>query len=124
MDTIGPIKSAGLKGEIGALLVTDAASKYRRIHSFTFKSCILDYIFGFCRRIATHIHLFLKYLHSDEGTEFISYDLLKFYQNNGIHVKFSSIIVQQLHRSAERNNRTTLETMRSFLVAANLPEYF
>lgn len=66
----------------------------------------------------------IKYLQTDNGTEYINREFENYLRTNGIQRRLSVAYCSAQNRIAERKNRTLLEAARCLLIQAGLPTKF
>ena len=64
----------------------------------------------------------LKILRSDGGGEFVNSELRNHFVKNGIHHETTTADTPQQNGTAERFNRTLLESVRALIHASGIPE--
>ena len=72
------------------------------------------------RALEQEIYLFIKFLRTDNGTEFTSKEFDNYCKKDGIERHKTTVYTPQQNGVAERMNMTLLERARSMLSNANL----
>nr|GFC70477.1 putative ribonuclease H-like domain-containing protein [Tanacetum cinerariifolium] len=70
-----------------------------------------------------NLQLQVQHVRTDNGTEFKSKTLAKFFDELGITQQFSFARTPQQNGVVERRNRTLVEATRTMLTFANLPSF-
>lgn len=120
-DTVGPFRQESLGGAKYFLLCKDEASSYKFGFSISTKSEIPTIV----KRIISMAELQSKNrnlcINTDNGSEFINYELDSFLKEKGINHKTSIPYVPQQNGFIEREVRTVIETARTLLHESGLP---
>jgi transposase InsO family protein len=122
LDTWGPARTAGLRGEKYMLVLIDEATEFisaRLMRSKTEAAPLIkEYKLSMEKQ---YPNFMLKILRSDNaGDLLLSNDMLKWMKDNGITHEESPPYTPQLNGKAERVNRTIMEPTRSILAMGKL----
>ena len=126
VDLCGPMETAGIKGEKYFLAITDEATDFTEAYTFTGKDSevIVDAIMEFIARMENQLDKRVKRIKADGGGEFINDQLIEFTKTKGIILDQTNPYTPQQNGTAERKNRTLVETARCLLAQACLPKRF
>lgn len=117
-----PVVSVG--GNKYALIIVDHKSRFIFGISIESKSQVPEKLIKFILNRQTRYKKKVRFIRTDNGTEFVNNMLETFCENNGIqHQKTNSYSPQQ-NGIVERNNRTIFETVRTLLNSANVPHEY
>ncbi|GJU57070.1 putative ribonuclease H-like domain-containing protein [Tanacetum coccineum] len=97
---------------------------HRRLRHLNFKTMNKLVRGNLVRGIENLIHLRVKMIRCDNGTEFKNRDMNQFYEMKGIKREFSVARTPQQNGVAERKNRTLIEVARTMLANSKLPTTF
>ncbi|GJU09657.1 putative ribonuclease H-like domain-containing protein [Tanacetum coccineum] len=124
MDMFGPTNVKSLMKKSYYLVVTDDFSRF----SLVFFSATKDETSGILKTFITEIENQLdhkvKFIRSDNGTEFKNSIMNQFCEIKGIKREFSVARTPQQNGIAERKNRTLIEVARTMLIDSKLPTTF
>ena len=103
---------------------TDDLSRYEYIYLMKYKSEIVERFKEFQSEVENHRNKKIKFLRSDRGDEYLSYEF-------GLQLKQCGIVSQltppgtpQRYGVSERRNRTLLDMVRSMMSLIDLPQSF
>ena len=106
------------------LTFTDDLSRYGYIYLMKHKSETFEKFKGFQSEVENHRNKKIKFLRSDHGDEYLSYEF-------GLQLKQCGIVSQltppgtpQCYGVSEHRNHTLLDMVRSMMSLANLPLCF
>ena len=123
-DVCGPMSVKAHGGYRYFLTFTDDLSRYGYIYLMTHKSETFEKFKEFQSEVENHRNKKIKFLRSDRGGEYLSYEF-------GLHLKQCGIVLQltppgtpQLNGVSEHRNRTLLDMVRSMMSLIDLPLSF
>src|SRR6187399_1496743 len=123
-DVCGPMSVEARGGYHYFLTFTDDLRRYGYIYLMKHKSETFEKFKEFQREIENHRNKKIKFLRSDRGREYLSYEF-------GLHLKQCGIVSQltppgtpQRNGVSERRNRTLLDMVRSMMSLTDLPLSF
>ena len=106
------------------LTFTDDLSRYAYIYLMKHKSEIVEKFKEFQSEVENHCNKKIKFLRSDRGGKYLSYEF-------GLHIKQCGIVSQltppgtpQRYGVSERRNHTLLDMVRSMMYLTDLPLLF
>lgn len=121
-DLIGPITPPSLAGSIYVLLLTDEYSGYRNAYFIKTKDEVCKKIEEYITAVEVETGYRLKTIYSDCGTEFLNNKVRTILDIEHVRLLTSSPYTPAQNGTAERSNRTMIESTRSMLSAAKLPK--
>ena len=121
-DIIGPINTASIKGAKYIITFVDDYSRYTLVYPVREKSQLLDCFKEYKAKVEHTSKRKISCVRSDQGKEYMSKEFKSFLNDNSIHHETSSTYTPQQNGLAERANRTLINTARSLLISARLPE--
>ncbi len=123
-DVCGPISVVARGGYRYFVTFTDDLSRYGYIYLMKHKSETFEKFKEFQNEVENHRNKKIKFLRSDRGGEYLSYEF-------GMHMKQCGIVPQltpagtpQRNGVSERRNRTLLDMVRSMMALTDLPLSF
>ena len=99
----------------------DDYSRYTWVHFLSSKAETPSVIIKFIKRIQVGIQAQVRFIRTDNGTEFTNQILQNFFDSIGITHQRSVAYTPQQNSVVERRNRTLVEVARTVLSSANLP---
>src|SRR3954467_2222015 len=123
-DVCGPMNVSARGGYRYFVTFTDDLSRYGYIYLIKHKSETFEKFKEFQSEVKNHRNKKIKFLRSDRGGEYLSYEF-------GLHLKQCGIVSQltpprtpQRNGVSERRNRTLLDMVRSMMSLTDLPLSF
>jgi transposase InsO family protein len=123
-DVCGPMSVSARGGYRYFITFTDDLSRYGYIYLIKHKSETFEKFKEFQSEVENHRNKKIKFLRSDRGGEYLSYEF-------GMHLKKYGIVPQltpagtpQRNGVSERRNRTLLDMVRSMISLTDLPLSF
>ena len=120
-NVCGPMSVEARGGYRYFLTFTDDLSRYGYIYLMKHKSETFEKFKEFQSEVENHRNKKIKFLRSDRGGEYLSYEF-------GLHLKQCGIVSQlmppgtpQRNSVSERRNRTLLDMVRSMISLTDLP---
>ncbi|GBO30536.1 Retrovirus-related Pol polyprotein from transposon TNT 1-94, partial [Araneus ventricosus] len=124
MDTWGPIKVTGRNGERYYLSIIDDFSKKTSVYPLREKSEVFRVFKNHVSRAERFIGRKVKYIRTDNGSEFTNDNFKTFCADNGIKHEFTNIYTPEQNGVAERYNQTALDCSRCMLADSGLDNKF
>ncbi|GBN57636.1 Retrovirus-related Pol polyprotein from transposon TNT 1-94 [Araneus ventricosus] len=124
MDTWGPIKVTGRNGERYYLSIIDDFSKKTSVYPLREKSEVFRVFKNHVSRAERFIGRKVKYIRTDNGSEFTNDNFKTFCADNGIKHEFTNIYTPEQNGVAERYNQTALDCSRCMLADGGLDNKF
>ncbi|GJR78106.1 retrovirus-related pol polyprotein from transposon TNT 1-94 [Tanacetum coccineum] len=116
MDLCGPMRVHMINGKKYILVIIDNYSRFTWVKFFRSKDETPEVVIKFLKQIQASLNKTVRYIHTDNGTEFINKDLTEYYERVSIfHQKTVSRTPQQ-NGVVERHNRTLVEAARTMLI--------
>lgn len=123
-DVWGPIKTASLGGAKYYVEFIDDHSKYCEIRFMKSKTEVFEKIQEYVALVERQKGKKVKMIQSDNGREYINTEFDNFLKQKGISRRLTVPHNPEQNRTAERKNRTLLDTTRCLLMDANLPDQY
>ncbi|CAB0021134.1 unnamed protein product, partial [Nesidiocoris tenuis] len=115
------MRTKSLGGASYFVTFTDEKSRYSRVYFLKHKNEVLENFKNFKNEVETFTGKKIKYLQSDNGTEYVNGSFNKFLLDSGIQRRLSAPFTPQQNGLAERLNRTLLDKARCLMAEGNLP---
>jgi hypothetical protein len=123
-DVCGPMPVESNGGRKYFVTFTDDYSRYCSVYFLRFKSEVLEKFKEFEAMTRNECGYGIKALRSDNGGEYISDEFQNYLKSKGIRHELTTPYSPQQNGVAERSNRTLMESARSMLAHARLPESY
>ena len=123
MDLIGPNRTASLGGCTYCLVIVDDYSRYTWVIFLKSKNDAFAEFTRLMRKIQNQKEVVIKYIRTDNGTEFKNSPFEEYCDKLGIEHNFSAPRTPQQNGVVERKNRTLEEMARTMLSEYSLPRY-
>ncbi|KAJ9560760.1 hypothetical protein OSB04_005920 [Centaurea solstitialis] len=124
MDLFGPTNVMSIGKKSYCLVIVDDYSRFTWVFFLRTTDETSGLIKPFVIRVENKTNLKVKFIRSDNGTEFKNADLNSFCEAKGIERQYSAPRTPQQNGVAERRNRTLIEAARTMLVDSKLPITF
>ena len=121
MDLCGPMRVVSRNGKKYILVIVDDYSRYTWVHFLASKAETPSVIIKFIKRIQVGLQAQVRFIRTDNGTEFTNQILQNFFDSIGITHQRSVAYTPQQNGVVERRNHTLVEAARTMLSSANLP---
>lgn len=106
------------------LTVIDDYSRYTTLYLIKHKSEVEEKIRSFVKEMETQYGKTVRIIRSDNGGEYTSKSLSKYYEIKGIRPQYTAPFSPQQNGVAERKNRLLIEMTRCLLLQAKLPKTY
>ncbi|GJU97002.1 retrovirus-related pol polyprotein from transposon TNT 1-94 [Tanacetum coccineum] len=116
MDLCGPMRVQTINGKKYILVIVD---DYYRFTCFKFlrsKDETPEVVIKFLKQIQVGLNKTIRYIHTDNGTEFFNKDLTAYYERVGIFHQKTVPRTPQQNGVVKRRNRTLVEAARIMLI--------
>lgn len=123
-DLCGPMKTHSLGGARYFIVFIDDYSRWCEIRFLKSKNDVLDVFKAYKNLVENQTGCKIRALQSDNGTEFCNKEFQNFLDEHGIKRRLTTPYTPQQNGTAERKNRTLVETARCLLMDSNLPPSF
>lgn len=119
-DVCGPFSNVSIGGSKYFLLFKDDYSKYRTVYFLKSKDEVFDKTVDFVRMAKNCFGINIQTVRSDNAKEYVSHRIEQFLAREGIKHEKTVPYTPEQNGSAERENRTIVESARTMLAAKNL----
>ncbi|GJY26613.1 retrovirus-related pol polyprotein from transposon TNT 1-94 [Tanacetum coccineum] len=123
MDLCGPMRVQSINGKKYILVIVDDYSRFTWVKFLRSKDETPEFVINFLKQIQVGLNKTVRYIRTDNGTEFVNQVMSKYYEGVGIfHQKFIPRTPQQ-NGVVERQNRTLVEAARTMLIFSKAPMF-
>ncbi|GJT91790.1 retrovirus-related pol polyprotein from transposon TNT 1-94, partial [Tanacetum coccineum] len=123
IDLCGPMRVQTINGKKYILVIVDDYSRFTWVMFLRLKDETPEVVMKFLKQIQVGLNKTIRYIHTDNGTEFVNKDLTAYYERVGIfHQKIVPRTPQQ-NDIVERRNRTLVEAARTMLIFSKAPMF-
>ncbi|GJW31481.1 retrovirus-related pol polyprotein from transposon TNT 1-94 [Tanacetum coccineum] len=105
-----------INGKKYILVIVDDYSRFTWVKFFRSKDETLEFVIKFIKKIQVSLNITVRYIRTDNGTEFVNQVLTKLYESVGIFHQKSVPRTPQQNGVVERRNRTLVEAARTMLI--------
>ena len=123
-DVCGPMSIPARGGFLYFVTFTDDLSRYGYIYLMRQKSETFEKFKEFQNEVENHRNKKIKFLRSDRGGEYLSYEFGEHLKSRGIVSQLTPPGTPQRNGVSERRNRTLLDMVRSMMSLTELPLSF
>ncbi|GJY67771.1 retrovirus-related pol polyprotein from transposon TNT 1-94 [Tanacetum coccineum] len=116
MDLCGPMRVQTINRKKYILVIIDDYSWFTWVKFLRSKDETLEVVIKFLKQIQVGLNKTIRYIHTDNGTEFVNKDLTAYYERVGIFHQKTVPRTPQQNGVVERWNRTLVEAARTMLI--------
>ncbi|GKA71556.1 retrovirus-related pol polyprotein from transposon TNT 1-94 [Tanacetum coccineum] len=116
MDLCGPMRVQTINGKKYILVIVDDYSRFTWVKFLRSKDETPEVVIKFLKQIQIGLNKTVRYIRTDNGTEFVNQVLTEYYERVGIFHQKSVPRTPQQNGVVERRNRTLVEAARTMLI--------
>ncbi|GKE10309.1 retrovirus-related pol polyprotein from transposon TNT 1-94 [Tanacetum coccineum] len=116
MDLCGPMRVQTINGKKYILVIVDDYSRFTWVKFLRSKDETPEFVIKFLKQIQVGLNKTVRYIRTDNGTEFVNQVLTQYYESVGIFHQKSVPRTPQQNGVVERQNRTLVEAARTMLI--------
>nr|GEW15336.1 integrase, catalytic region, zinc finger, CCHC-type, peptidase aspartic, catalytic [Tanacetum cinerariifolium] len=116
MDLCGPMRVQTINGKKYILVIVDDYSRFTWVKFLRSKYETSDVVIKFITKIQVGLNKTVRYVRTDNGTEFVNHTMTEYYERIGIFHQKSVPRTPQQNGVVERWNRTLVEAARTMLI--------
>ncbi|GJV85689.1 retrovirus-related pol polyprotein from transposon TNT 1-94 [Tanacetum coccineum] len=116
MDLCGPMRVQTINGKKYILVIIDDYSRFTWVKFLRSKDETPEVVIKFLKQIQVGLNKTIRYIRTDNGTEFVNKDLTAYYERVGIFHQKTVPRTPQQNGVVERWNRTLVEAARTMLI--------
>ncbi|GKD10347.1 gag-pol polyprotein [Tanacetum coccineum] len=105
-----------INGKKYILVIVDDYSRFTWVKFLRSKDETPDFVIKFLKQIQVGLNKTVRYIRTDNGTEFVNHTLTQYYESVGIFHQKSVLRTPQQNGVVERRNRTLVEAARTMLI--------
>ncbi|GJX12210.1 retrovirus-related pol polyprotein from transposon TNT 1-94 [Tanacetum coccineum] len=122
LDLCGPMQVQMINGEY-ILVIIDDYSRFTWVKFLRSKDETPEVVIKFLKQIQVGLNKTVRYIRTDNGTEFVNKDLTEYYERVGIFHPKTILRTPQQNNVVERRNRTLVEAARIMLIFSKAPMF-
>ncbi|GJV33834.1 retrovirus-related pol polyprotein from transposon TNT 1-94 [Tanacetum coccineum] len=123
MDLCGPMRVQTINGKKYILVIVDDYSRFTWVKFLRSKDETPAVVIKFLKQIQVGLNKTVRYVRTDNGTEFVNKDLTDYYERVGIFHQKTVPRTPQQNGVVERRNRTLVEAARTMLIFSKAPMF-
>ncbi|GJR64237.1 retrovirus-related pol polyprotein from transposon TNT 1-94, partial [Tanacetum coccineum] len=123
MDLCGPMRVQSIKGKKYILVIVDDYSRFTWVKFLRSKDETPEFVTNFLKQIQVGLNKTVRFIRTDNGTEFINQVMSEYYEGVGIFHQKSVPRTPQQNRVVERRNRTLVEAARTMMIFLKAPMF-
>ncbi|GJX92697.1 retrovirus-related pol polyprotein from transposon TNT 1-94 [Tanacetum coccineum] len=123
MDLCGPMRVQSINGKKYMLVIVDDYSRFTWVKFLSSKDETPEFVINFLKQIQFGLKKTVRYIRTDNGTEFVNQVMSKYYEGVGIFHQKSVLRTPQQNSVVERRNRTLVEAARTMLIFSKAPMF-
>nr|GEU37354.1 retrovirus-related Pol polyprotein from transposon TNT 1-94 [Tanacetum cinerariifolium] len=116
MDICGPMRVQIINGKKYILVIVDDYSRLTWVKILRSKDKTPEVVIKFIQQIQVGLNKTIRYVRTDNGTEFVNHNLTEYYDRIGIFHQKTVPRTPQQNGVVERGNCTLVETARTMLI--------
>ncbi|GKE29326.1 retrovirus-related pol polyprotein from transposon TNT 1-94, partial [Tanacetum coccineum] len=121
MDLCGPMRVQSINGKKYILVIVDEYSRFTWVMFLRSKDETPAFIINLLKQLQVGLNKIVRFVRTDNGTEFVNKDLIDYYENVGITHEKTVPRTPQQNGVVERRNRTLVEAARTMLIFSKAP---
>nr|GEW11278.1 ribonuclease H-like domain-containing protein [Tanacetum cinerariifolium] len=118
MDLYGPMRVQTINGKKYILVIIDDYMRFTWVKFLRSKDETLKVVIKFLKQIQVSLNKTVRFIYTDNGTEFVNHDLTYYYESVGIFHQKSVSRTPQQNDVVKRGNHTLVEAARAMLVVS------
>ncbi|GJZ30940.1 retrovirus-related pol polyprotein from transposon TNT 1-94, partial [Tanacetum coccineum] len=123
MDLCSPMGVQSINGKKYILVIVDDYSRFTWVRFLRSKEETPEFVINFLKQIQVGLNKTVRYIRTNNGTEFVNQVMSKYYEGVGIFHQKSVLRTPQQNGVVERRNRTLVEAARTMLKFSKAPMF-
>ncbi|GJX78613.1 retrovirus-related pol polyprotein from transposon TNT 1-94 [Tanacetum coccineum] len=123
MDLCGPMRVQSIKGKKYILVIVDDYSRFTWVKFLRSKDETPEFVINFLKQIQVGLNKTVRYIRTDNGTEFVNQVMSEYYEGVGVFHQKSVPRTPQQNGVVERRNRTLMEVARTMMIFSKAPMF-
>ncbi|GKF69261.1 retrovirus-related pol polyprotein from transposon TNT 1-94, partial [Tanacetum coccineum] len=116
MDLCGPMRVQSIKGKKYILVIVDDYLRFTWVKFLRSKDETPEFVTNFLKQIQVGLNKTVRFIRTDNGTEFVNQVMSEYYEVVGIFHYKSVPRTPQQNGVVERQNRTLVEAVRTMMI--------
>nr|GEY97788.1 putative RNA-directed DNA polymerase [Tanacetum cinerariifolium] len=112
-----------INGKKYILVIVDDYSRFTWVKFLRSKDETLDIVIKFITQIQVGLNKTVRYIRTDNGTEFVNHTMTEYYERIGIFHQKTVPITPQQNGVIERRNRILIEVAQNMLIFSKAPMF-
>ncbi|GKC32792.1 retrovirus-related pol polyprotein from transposon TNT 1-94 [Tanacetum coccineum] len=121
MDLCGPLRVQSINVKKYILVIVDDYSRFTWVKFLRSKDETPTFIINLLKQLQVGLNKTVRFMQTDNGTEFVNKDLTDYYESIGITYKKTVPRTPQQNGVVERRNRTLVKAARTMLIFSKAP---
>ncbi|GJT11214.1 retrovirus-related pol polyprotein from transposon TNT 1-94 [Tanacetum coccineum] len=121
--SVWSMRVQSINGKKYILVIVDDYSRFTWVKFLRLKDEISEFVINFLKQIQVGLNKTVRYIRTDNGTEFVNQVMSKYYEGVGIFHQKSVPRTPQQNGVVERRNRTLVEAARTMLIFSKAPMF-
>ncbi|GJW77573.1 integrase, catalytic region, zinc finger, CCHC-type containing protein [Tanacetum coccineum] len=121
MDLCGPLRVQSINGKKYILVIVDDYSRFTWVKFLRSKDETPAFVTNLLKQLQVGLNKTVRFVRTDNGTEFVNKDLTDFYESVGITHEKTVPRTPQQNGIVERRNHTLVEAARTMLIFSKAP---
>ncbi|GKD88890.1 retrovirus-related pol polyprotein from transposon TNT 1-94 [Tanacetum coccineum] len=123
MDLCGSMRVQTINGKKYILVIVDDFSWFNWVKFLRSKDETPEVVIKFLKQIQVGLNKTVRYIRTDNGTEFVYKDLTEYYERVSIFHQKTVLRTPQQNGVVKRRNRTLVEAARTMLILSKAPMF-
>ncbi|GJR65242.1 retrovirus-related pol polyprotein from transposon TNT 1-94 [Tanacetum coccineum] len=123
MDLCGPMRVQTINGKKYILVIVDDYSRFTWVKFLRSKDETPTVVIKFLKQIQVGLNKTVRFIRTDNGTEFVNKTLYDYYESVGIFHQKTVPRTPQQNDVVERRNRTLVEAAQTMLIFSKAPMF-
>ncbi|GKA47643.1 retrovirus-related pol polyprotein from transposon TNT 1-94 [Tanacetum coccineum] len=123
MDLCGPMRVQTINGKKYILVIVDDYSRFTWVKFLRLKDETPKVVIKFLKQIQVGLNKTVRYIRTDNGTEFVNKVLTEYYEHVKIFHQKTVLRTPQQNGVVERQNRSLVEAARTMLIFSKAPMF-
>ncbi|GKA40248.1 integrase, catalytic region, zinc finger, CCHC-type containing protein [Tanacetum coccineum] len=116
-------KDLSIKGKKYILVIVDDYSRFTWVKFLRSKDETPEFVINFLKQIQVGLNKIVRFIRTDNGTEFVNQVMSEYYEGVGIFHQKSVPRTPQQNGIVERRNRTLVEAARTMMIFSKAPMF-
>ncbi|GJZ67281.1 retrovirus-related pol polyprotein from transposon TNT 1-94 [Tanacetum coccineum] len=123
MDLCGPMRVQSINGKKYILVIVDDYTRFTWVKFLRSKDETPEFVTNFLKQIQVGLNKTVRFIRTDNGTEFVNQVMSEFYEGVGIFHQKSIPRTPQQNGVVERRNHTLVEAARTMMIFSKAPMF-